>query len=75
MFEVKNILSNLITNFIIQRVKARAIPYPHQPPTKGDATVSVAKVIPPPQEPPAAFATGQSMKINSTKVPLRSLSL
>ena len=31
--------------FIIQRVKARAIPCPHQPPTRGDNTVSVAYVI------------------------------
>ena len=29
--------------FIIQRVKARAIPCPHQPPTKGDNTVSVTQ--------------------------------
>ena len=29
--------------FIIQRVKARAIPSPHQPPTRGDNTVSVAR--------------------------------
>ena len=29
--------------FIIQRVKARAIPCPHQPPTKGGNTVSVAQ--------------------------------
>ena len=29
--------------FIIQRVKARAIPYPHQPPSRGDNTVSVAQ--------------------------------
>ena len=29
--------------FIIQRVKARAIPCPHQPPTRGDNTVSVAQ--------------------------------
>ena len=28
--------------FIIQRVKARAIPCPHQAPTSGDNTVSVA---------------------------------
>ena len=28
--------------FIIQRVKARAIPCPHQPPSRGDNTVSVA---------------------------------
>ena len=27
----------------IQRVKARAIPCPHQPPTRGDNTVSVAQ--------------------------------
>ena len=29
--------------FIIQRVKACAIPCPHQPPTRGDNTVSVAQ--------------------------------
>ena len=29
--------------FLIQRVKARAIPYPHQPPSRGDNTVSVAQ--------------------------------
>ena len=29
--------------FIIQRVKTRAIPCPHQPPTRGDNTVSVAQ--------------------------------
>ena len=29
--------------FIMQGVKARAIPYPHQPPTRGDNTVSVAQ--------------------------------
>ena len=29
--------------FIIQRLKARAIPCPHQPPTRGDNTVSVAQ--------------------------------
>ena len=29
--------------FIIQRVKARAIPCPHQPPSRGDKTVSVAQ--------------------------------
>ena len=29
--------------FIIQRVKALAIPCPHQPPTRGDNTVSVAQ--------------------------------
>ena len=29
--------------FIIQRVKARARPCPHQPPTRGDNTVSVAQ--------------------------------
>ena len=29
--------------FIIQRVKARAIPCPHQPPIRGDNTVSVAQ--------------------------------
>ena len=29
--------------FIIQRVKARAIPSPHQQPTRGDNTVSVAQ--------------------------------
>ena len=29
--------------FIIQYVKARAIPYPHQPPSRGDNIVSVAQ--------------------------------
>ena len=29
--------------FIVQRVKARAIPCPHQPPSRGDNTVSVAQ--------------------------------
>ena len=29
--------------FIIQCVKARAIPCPHQPPIRGDKTVSVAQ--------------------------------
>ena len=29
--------------FVIQRVKARVIPCPHQPPTRGDNTVSVAQ--------------------------------
>ena len=29
--------------FIIQRVKARVIPCPHPPPTRGDNTVSVAQ--------------------------------
>ena len=29
--------------FIIQGIKARAIPCPHQPPTRGDNTVSVAQ--------------------------------
>ena len=29
--------------FIIQRVKARGIPCPHQPPTRGDNTVSVTQ--------------------------------
>ena len=32
-----------ISFFIIQRVKARAIPCPHQPPSRGDNTVSVAQ--------------------------------
>ena len=29
--------------FIIQRMKARVISYPHQPPTRGDNTVSEAQ--------------------------------
>ena len=29
--------------FIMQRMKARAIPCPHQPPSRGDNTVSVAQ--------------------------------
>ena len=34
----------IIFFFIIQRVKARAIPWPHHPPTSGDNTVSVVQV-------------------------------
>ena len=34
---------SLIIFFIIQLVKARAIPSPHQPPTRGDKTFSVAQ--------------------------------
>ena len=32
-------------NFIIQQMKTHTIPCPHQPPTRGNATVSV--VLPP----------------------------
>ena len=35
--------NSIIFFFIIQRVKARAIPCPHQPPSRGDNTVSVAQ--------------------------------
>ena len=43
--------------FIIQRVKARVIPYPNQPPTRGDNTVSVAHSW----RYQAALATGQGI--------------
>ena len=39
---VNNWCFKLKSNFIIQRVKA---PCPHQPPTRGDIIVSVAKVV------------------------------
>ena len=39
---VYKLVSNIFF-FSIQRVKARAIPCPHQPPTRGDNTVSVAQ--------------------------------
>ena len=49
-------------NFIfIQRVRTRATPSPHQPATRGDATVSMAKAVLSPLAPPAAFATGQGI--------------
>ena len=49
--------------FIIQRVKARAIPYPHQPPSRGDNTVSVAQGgYCHPWRYQTAFATGQGIK-------------
>ena len=38
-----NKLNTLYKVFIIQCVKARAITCPHQPPTRGDITVSVAQ--------------------------------
>lgn len=43
------------TFFYIKRV----IPYPRQPPARGDNKVSVAKVIRTPLAPPLAFDTGQ----------------
>lgn len=51
--------------FNIQRVMTRAIPCLHQPPIRGDITVSVAMAGPPPLAPPAAFATRQGMKISN----------
>ena len=49
--------------FIIQRVKARAIPCPHQPPTRGDNTASVAQAgTCHSWRYQAAFATGQGIK-------------
>ena len=60
---------------IIQCVKTRAIPCPKQPPTWGNATVSVAKVVLPPLVPAAAFATEHSMNTNRMKVPLPNLFL
>ena len=58
--------------FIIQRVKNTFDTCPHQPPTKGDTTVLVAKAVLLPLAPPAAFATVQAMK-KTQKVPLCSL--
>ena len=43
-------------------MRTRAIPCPHESSTRGDVTVSVAKVV---LAPPAVFATGQDMKTNS----------
>ena len=55
--------------------KTRAIPCLHQPPTRGDTIVSVAKVILLPLAQPAAFAKGQVMKPKRKKVPLCSFTL
>ena len=38
----------IFSNFIVQRVKVRTITCPNQLTTRGDATVSVAKVVLPP---------------------------
>ena len=38
-----NIYIYIYIYFIIQCVKAHAIPCPHQPPTRGDNTISVAQ--------------------------------
>ena len=53
MYNAKGIISQVtlrilfntdfIVFFIMQPVKARAIPCPHQPPSRGDNTVSVAQ--------------------------------
>ena len=59
--------------FIILWMKTCAIPRPDQVATKCNATILVAKVVLPPLVPPAAFATGQGMKINKAKEPLCSL--
>ena len=42
IFYLSIYLSIYLSFLIIQRVKARVIPCPHQPPTRGDNTVSVA---------------------------------
>ena len=48
--------------FMIQRVKERAIPFPHQPPTRDDNSVSVAQGdSATPGAIQAAFATGQGI--------------
>ena len=47
----------ILSYFIIQRVKTREIPYPHQQPTRSDIPVSMAKAVRPPLAPPAVFAT------------------
>ena len=57
----------------MQRVRTCAIPCPHQPPTKGDAIVSLAKVVLPPLASLTVFATGQGMKTKRAKVPACSL--
>ena len=50
-------------NFIIQHMKTCVIHSPHQPPSRGDARVSVAKLVLPPLAPSAAFVTGQCIYI------------
>ena len=48
--------------FIIQRVKARAIPCPHQPPSRGDNSFGSSRRYCHPWRYQAAFATGQGIK-------------
>ena len=48
--------------FIIQRVKARAIPCPHQPPTRGDNSFGSSRRYCHSWHYQAAFATGQGIK-------------
>ena len=43
---------------IIQRMWTRGILWSHPPPTRGDAKVSVGKIVLPPLEPPTASAIG-----------------
>ena len=55
--------------FIMHCVKALAIPFPHQPPTRGYVRVSVAMAVLPPLALIATFATGQGMRTNTAKLP------
>ena len=50
-------------------MRTRAILCPHQPPTRSDATFSVAIVVLPPQAPPADLDTGQGMKDKQSESP------
>ena len=52
---------------MIPGVRTHAIPCPHQPPTRSDVMVSVAKMVLSPLPPPAAFANRRGTKMNSTK--------
>ena len=69
-----NSLVQFFLIFFIICVRTRVIPSPHQPPTRGDATVLVAKVVLPILALPTAFPTGPGMKTNRAKVPPGSLS-
>ena len=74
LFIIMIIIIIIIIIIILQRVRTRAIPYPHQPPFRGDAIVSVAKVVLSPLALLVALLTGLDMKTNRAKVPLCGLS-
>ena len=50
------------------------MPCSPQPPTRGNAIISMAKAVQPPLAPQAAFTTGLGMKPNTAEVPLCSFS-